>query len=103
MWNVPPNMKETILKLLKVVLSSRLSLLFILLTILTVAFAGPQPAAMASTSCSGGDSGTITSYSDATYTTVVGNCRKLCCWTGWVCSGQVTIYRIEDINTCEPL
>jgi hypothetical protein len=77
-------------------LRSRLSLL-LALAVFVVGFAGLPPAAKAF--CTG-QSGTITSYSDATYTTVVGFCRKLCCWTYWSCSGQTTIYRIEDINDC---
>jgi len=88
------------LNLLRTLLRSRLNLLFALLVILTVALADTLPAA--TQTCAGGLSGTITSYSDATYTTVVGTCRKLCCWDHWVCSGTTTIYRIEDTYICIP-
>jgi hypothetical protein len=89
------------LNLLKRFLRSRLNLLFALLAVLTVAFASPPPSAMA-LGCTGagtGTSGTVTYYSDATLTTVVGRCQKFCCWTRWACSGNTsTGYNIE---TCE--
>lgn len=67
------------------------------------AFTGidPQPAAVEPCNeTTVGVSGNIFSYSDATYTTLVGHCRKLCCWTHWVCSGQVTGFHIDHINSC---
>jgi len=92
------------LNLLKTFLRSRLNLLFALLAVLTAAFASPPPSAMA-VGCTGtgtGTSGTVTYYSNAMYTTVVGSCQKACCWTRWVCSGDTsTAYRIEYIETCE--
>jgi hypothetical protein len=64
-----------------------LGLLVALLAILTAAFAGPQPSAMAV--CP--DAATDFYYSDATYTVKVGECRHACCQL-WTCTGQVTMY-----------
>jgi hypothetical protein len=85
-----------ILKLLRNVLRSRLSLLAALLTIFAAAFAGNQPAALAS--CP--DFGNVRYYSDATYTTQVGYCYHACCQT-WTCTGQLTQYSIARMRVCD--
>jgi hypothetical protein len=68
-------------------LRHRLSLLLALLAVFTVAFAGFQPSAMAV--CA--DGAIDSYYSDATYTTQVGECHHECCQL-WTCTGQVTMY-----------
>ncbi|HEY3570961.1 MAG TPA: hypothetical protein VGP73_23725 [Thermoanaerobaculia bacterium] len=70
-------------------LRRRLILLLALLAVLSVSLAGPhQPAALAV--C---NSASVDYYSDATYTTVVGNCTHGCC-QNWVCTGTLTQYSV---------
>ncbi len=67
---------------------SRLSLLLALLAVFGLTFAGThQP--VASASCP--DAANVNYYSDATYSTVVGNCHHSCCQV-WSCSGTLTQY-----------
>jgi hypothetical protein len=71
-------------------LRHRLSLLLAVLAVLAISLAGPrQPAASAN--CPAAAS--VDYYSDATYTTVVGNCIHGCC-RNWTCTGQLTQYSL---------
>ena len=92
-------MKERILSLMKDILRSRLTLLFALLAISALAFAGP-PLAAIPPYCNR-DFGIVRFYSDATHTTQVGSCWKSCIQCYWTCSGQGTGYQVDDINPCE--
>jgi hypothetical protein len=79
-------------------LRHRLSLLLATLAIFTMALAGPrQPAASAN--CV--PAASVDYYSDATYTTVVGNCTHGCC-RNWICTGTLTEYsRVAWKDFCE--
>jgi hypothetical protein len=70
-------------------LRRRLGLLLAVLAILAVSLAGPQLPA-ASASC---NTASVDYYSDATYTTVVGNCSHGCC-RNWICTGTQTFYSV---------
>jgi hypothetical protein len=68
----------------------RLSRLLALLAIFAMTLAGPrQPAALAA-AC---NTVSVDYYSDATYTTMVGNCIHGCC-RNWTCTGQLTQYSV---------
>jgi hypothetical protein len=77
---------------------SRLSLLLALLATFAVALAGlfPRPAMAA---CA--DAVWESFYSDATFTTQVGECHHTCCHL-YTCTGQVTQYgRVDRRLTCD--
>jgi hypothetical protein len=68
----------------------KLSLLAAIVAVLAVALVGPhQPVAMAV--CP--DAAGVYYYSDATYTTKVGQCTHACC-RGWTCTGTLTNYSV---------
>jgi hypothetical protein len=52
----------------------------------------PQPTAMAG--CT--DAVRESFYSDATYTTKVGECHHECCQQQYTCTGEVTLYGLVD-------
>lgn len=79
------------------ILRHRLILLVALLAVVGVSLVGPaQPAAIAW--CV--DAGTVTYYSDATYTTVTGSCHHACCQT-WTCTGTLTNYSTQRMFSCD--
>ena len=87
--------------LLRSFLRSRVSLLLVVLALVAVGLTAPRTSDAIS-NCAGGLFGTETYYSDATYTTVVGTCRKTCCQASWYCFGNThTAYRLEDVGICE--
>jgi hypothetical protein len=74
----------------------RLSLLAVLLAVLSATLAAPQPSALAV--CP--DAATDYYYSDATFTTQVGECHHACCQL-WTCTGTVTFYgRTVSRHSC---
>jgi lipopolysaccharide export system protein LptC len=74
---------------LRTLLRHRLTLLLATLAVFALAMVGPrQPEAEAVCNAA-----SVDYYSDATYTTVVGNCTHGCC-RNWVCTGQLTEYSV---------
>lgn len=75
----------------------RLVLLLAALAVLAVGLAGPQqPTALAVCNAA-----SVDYYSDATYTTIVGNCTHGCC-QNWVCTGTLTQYsKVDYKETCQ--
>jgi hypothetical protein len=71
-------------------LRHRLSRLLALLAIFAMTLAGPRPPAALAAAC---NAASVDYYSDATYTTVVGNCTHGCC-RNWTCTGQLTQYSV---------
>jgi lipopolysaccharide export system protein LptC len=78
-------------------LRRRLILLSAALAVVAAALAGPQqPAALAICNAA-----SVDYYSDATFTTVVGNCTHGCC-QNWVCTGTLTQYSVVVYKeTCQ--
>lgn len=76
----------------------RLVLLLAALAVLAVALAGPRQPAASAAVC---NAASVDYYSDATYTTVVGNCTHGCC-QNWVCTGTLTQYSVVVYKeTCQ--
>lgn len=69
-------------------LRSRLSLLLATLALFAIALAGPRPPAAQATCV---PAALVYYYSDATYTTKVGQCVHACCKL-WTCTGELTQY-----------
>jgi hypothetical protein len=73
-------------------LRRRLVLLLALLAVLGFTLAGPQQPSLHATCSFATDNIVLTYYySDATYTTKVGQCYHSCC-ESWTCSGTLTQY-----------
>jgi hypothetical protein len=70
-----------------------LVLLLALLAILGFTLAGPQQPAALHAACTVATDNIVLVYyySDATYTTKVGQCYHSCC-QAWTCSGTLTLY-----------
>jgi hypothetical protein len=94
----PSEQGDALLNSAKTFPRRRLSLLLALLAVLAITLAGPrQPAALAA-AC---NAASVDYYSDATLTTVVGNCTHGCCRT-WTCTGQLTQYSVVVFKeTCQ--
>jgi hypothetical protein len=82
--------RRRILNSVRKLFRSRLTLLLALLAAFARTLAGPGQRA-ASATCV--PAASVNYYSDATYTTVVGNCVHACCRT-WTCTGQLTQYSV---------
>lgn len=83
-------------------LRRRLILLLALLVVLGITLAGPRQPAALNAACSAGTDNTVLVYyySDATYTTKVGQCFHGCC-ESWTCSGTLTLYsKIQFREQC---
>ncbi len=81
--------KEIILNNVRKFLRSRISLLLAVLGIFGLAMAGPQQKTALAV-CP--DAALVYMYSDATYTTKVGQCVHACCQV-WTCTGTLTNYQ----------
>lgn len=71
-------------------LRRRVTLLLALVAVFALALASLQQRPALAT-CP--DAASVNMYSDATYTTLVGNCVHSCCQI-WTCTGQLTNYQV---------
>ena len=78
-------------------LRHRLTLLLATVAIFALALVGPRQRE-AQAVC---NAASVDYYSDATYTTIVGNCTHGCC-LNWVCTGTLTQYsKVAWKDTCQ--
>jgi hypothetical protein len=87
--SLPRLQKEILLKNEGKSMRIRLGLLVAVLAIFAVAMVGPQQRAALAV-CP--DAALVYMYSDATYTTKVGQCVHACCQV-WTCTGTLTNYQ----------
>jgi hypothetical protein len=82
----------------RTLLRHRLSHLLALFAVLAASLAGPRLPAASAAVC---NAASVDYYSDATFTTVVGNCTHGCC-RNWTCTGQLTQYSVVVFKeTCQ--